>query len=99
MKKNLHGIFGSHLGIDHEGFALLPLMAYAEITMSAPVSGALVAASGFYKIRHQVNNTRSLILTLCGNFSFGYDSYETYLTFQPNSDILITLFSKVVIHL
>lgn len=76
MKKIIYGIFGSHLGIDHEGFkspkqrqphALLPLMAYEEITMSAPVSGALMAANGFYKIRHPINNTRSLILTLCGD--------------------------------
>lgn len=42
-------------------------MAYAEITMSAPVSGVLMAANGFHKIRHPINNTRSHILTLCGN--------------------------------
>lgn len=42
-------------------------MAYEEITMSAPVSGALMAANGFYKIRHPINNTRSFILTLCGD--------------------------------
>lgn len=42
-------------------------MAYEEITMSVPVSGALMAANGFYKIRHPINNTRSLILTLCGD--------------------------------